>query len=75
MSDLSFPWLSRYPDNIDWHAAPRITPVQDMLAEAVARYGDRPAFDFLGKHWRWREIGAFAARIAAGLQQRGVGRA
>ena len=72
MSEPGLPWLSHYPENIDWHATPCAGPVQDMLAAAVTKYGDRPAFDFFGRTWRWREIGAFAARIAAGLQSHGV---
>jgi long-chain acyl-CoA synthetase len=47
-------------------------PAFDMLDETVRRFGDRPAIDFLGKHWNWAEIGDLADRAAAGLQRIGV---
>lgn len=45
-----------------------------LLDEAVRRFGARPAIDFLGRRWRWRDIGALADRAAAGLQGIGVGK-
>ena len=47
-------------------------PVFAVLDDAVRRFGDRPAIDFLGKHWNWAEIGDLADRAAAGLQRIGV---
>lgn len=38
----------------------------------MRRYGDRPAFDFLGKKWNWAAIGDLVNRMAKGLQDRGV---
>ena len=43
-----------------------------VLEEAARRFGDRPAVDFLGRGWNWREMNALADQAAAGLQQRGV---
>jgi long-chain acyl-CoA synthetase len=47
-------------------------PAFAMLDEAVRRFGHRPAIDFLGKTWRWREIGLLTDKAAAGLQKLGV---
>jgi long-chain acyl-CoA synthetase len=47
-------------------------PAFQPLDEAVGRFGDRPAIDFMGKHWNWAEIGRLTNRAAAGLQKLGV---
>ncbi len=47
-------------------------PAYQPLDEALRRFGDRPAIDFLGKHWTWAEIGRLTNRAAAGLQKLGV---
>jgi long-chain acyl-CoA synthetase len=54
--------------------APGITPnsVADLLGETVARFGDRPAMDFLGRSWTYDELGALVDRAARGLQDIGV---
>ena len=57
------------------HAVPFNTDtssVPALLDQAVARFGARPAVDFLGKASTWAEIGALADRAAAGLQGLGV---
>lgn len=47
-------------------------PAFDILDQAVRRFGDRPAIDFLGKKYNWAEIGRLADAAAAGLQKIGV---
>jgi long-chain acyl-CoA synthetase len=47
-------------------------PAYEMLNEAVRRFGDRPAIDFLGRRWNWAEIGRLSDQAAAGLQKIGV---
>ena len=49
-------------------------PVSALLDRAAREHGGRPAVDFLGRRWRWAEIGALADRAAAGLQALGVGK-
>jgi long-chain acyl-CoA synthetase len=46
--------------------------VYSMLDETVEKYGDRPAFDFLGKKYNWGEIGTLVDKFAAGLQGMGL---
>jgi long-chain acyl-CoA synthetase len=48
-------------------------PVADLLTAAVAQFGGRPAMDFLGRRWRYAELGALVDRAARGLQDLGVG--
>jgi long-chain acyl-CoA synthetase len=49
------------------------SPVPDMLATSVARYGSRPAMDFLGRRWTYAALGALVDRATRGLQNLGVG--
>ena len=44
----------------------------DLFQLAVARFADRPAMEFLGRRWRYDELGALVDRAAAGLQAMGV---
>ncbi len=47
-------------------------PVPAMFATAVARFAGRPAMEFLGRNWTYRQLGDITARAAAGLQALGV---
>jgi len=44
-----------------------------LLAEAVERFGDRPALWHAGRRWTFAELDAAADRVAAWLCARGVG--
>jgi long-chain acyl-CoA synthetase len=68
------PWTQSYPKGVapDFAFTPR--PVFEILDDTVAKYGDRPGFDFLDKKWRWKEIGGLVDRAAKGLQAHGVGK-
>lgn len=44
-----------------------------LLEAAVTRFGSRPAINFLGRHWRYDQLGALVRQAAKGLQDRGVG--
>ena len=68
------PWLDHYPADVDWFEPVPVAPLHQLLADAGARYGDRPAFDFLGRRTTWAEAAAAAERVAAGLQGLGWGR-
>ncbi|PTD15846.1 dicarboxylate--CoA ligase PimA [Sphingomonas fennica] len=43
-----------------------------MLDDAVAAWPERRAIDFLGRTWRYDEIGALVSRAARGLQDLGL---
>ena len=44
----------------------------DLLAASVARFGDRPAMDFLGRRWSYRKLGRLVERATRGFQDLGV---
>jgi long-chain acyl-CoA synthetase len=71
-SDVSYPWLTHYPKNVDWHQSFTATPLYELLDSAVAKYGSRPATNFLGKTLTYNEIAKATERVAAGLQKLGV---
>ncbi len=52
---------------------PRSGTVGDLLQATVLRFGDRPAMDFLGRRWSYRQLGALVDRATRGLQDLGVG--
>ncbi len=72
MSDRK-PWISSYPEGVRWDADLPLLPVQQLLDDAVARWGERPALVFMGRTISYRELGELADRAAAGFQRLGVG--
>ena len=69
--DPLHPWLDHYPDGVDWHAPVPAAPLHRLMQDAGARFGPRPAFDFLGRRTTWAEAAGTASRIAAGFQRLG----
>lgn len=49
-------------------------PVPDILDASVERYPARRAMTFLGRAWTYGDLGALVDRVAAGLQEQGVGK-
>lgn len=74
MNQTSHPWLQNYPPGIDWDMPIADKPAYAMLEETAAKFPNRPAFDFLGKKYSWAKIARLADRLAAGLQEMGVGK-
>ena len=52
---------------------PAPVALDQMLAATVARFGPRPAMEFLGRQWTYAELGRLVDRAARGLQDLGVG--
>ena len=69
----SAPWLRCYPDGVDWVFGEAPGTLTALLDDAVARFGPRPALEFLGRSWTYAELGGLVDRAAAGLQQMGAG--
>ena len=67
------PWISSYPAGVRWDAELPLMPVQRLLDDAVKRWPDRPALEFLGRVISYRELGELSERAAKGFQQLGVG--
>ncbi len=66
------PWLHGYPAGIDWVFNEEPGTLTAMLDVAVARFGPRPAMDFLGRRWSYAELGALVDRTAAGFARMGA---
>ena len=66
-------WIKNYPEGVHWDAELPLMPVQQLLDDAVTRWPDHPAIEFMGRTLSYREFGALADRAARGLQQIGVG--
>jgi len=51
-----------------------IKPIYSLLDEAVAKRGQKPAIDFLGRQWSYQHLGELVDRAAAGFRALGVRR-
>ena len=67
------PWIKSYPDGVRWDAELPLMPVQQLLDNAVKRWPEHPAIEFMGRTLSYRELGDLANRAAKGLQELGVG--
>jgi long-chain acyl-CoA synthetase len=72
MSGGDFPWLKHYPAGIDYKAPIPEAPLYRLIDDAATQFGDRPAFDFLGKHYTYSALGRLVDRAAAGFRRIGV---
>ncbi|WP_432769326.1 MAG: long-chain fatty acid--CoA ligase [Sphingopyxis sp.] len=72
--DSAYSWSTgyRHPTPWDQDFAPLTLPA--MLADSVARKGAAPMIDFMGRRFGYAEVSGAAARVARGLQQRGIGK-
>lgn len=66
------PWIRHYPDSIDWAETIPSYAVPEMLERTCEKFGKKHAFDFMGRRWRWVDIGAQVDKMAKGLQEAGV---
>jgi long-chain acyl-CoA synthetase len=73
MNDAAYPWLTHYPEGIDWHASFNGRPLYELLDGAASRYPDHVALEFFGKTYRYRELREKVNRTTNGLKQMGVG--
>ena len=62
----------RHPAAWDQSFAPLSLPA--MLADSVARRGEAPMLDFMGRRFSYAEVADGVARVARGLQKRGIGK-
>ena len=65
-------WLKSYPQGIDWREPLETYSLVELLERAVAKWGDRPAIDFMDRQFTYREIGALTNKVAKGLQAQGL---
>ncbi|MBL8303791.1 MAG: AMP-binding protein, partial [Ideonella sp.] len=67
------PWTRSYPPALRWDSEIPVRPVTQILDEAVARWPDHGALEFMGRTISYSELGHLVARAAKGLQALGVG--
>jgi long-chain acyl-CoA synthetase len=67
------PWIKNYPDGMRWDADLPLMPVQQLLDDAVKRWPDHPAIEFMGRVMSYSELGDLVNRAAKGFQKLGVG--
>jgi long-chain acyl-CoA synthetase len=67
------PWIKSYPEGIRWDAELPLMPVQQLLDDAVRRWPENGAIEFMGRTITYRELGDLVNRAAKGFQNLGVG--
>jgi long-chain acyl-CoA synthetase len=67
------PWLQSYPAGVRWDMTIDPIPVPQILDDAVAKWRNRPAIDFMERKITYGELGDLVSRAAKGLQELGVG--
>jgi len=67
------PWIKSYPKGVHWDAELPLMPVQQLLDDAVRRWPENPAIEFMGRTLNYREFGDLVNRAAKGFQNMGVG--
>src|SRR3546814_3097072 len=72
--DSRFSWSTDYHQLTRWDQACAPLSLPDMYAGSVARKGDAPMLDFMGRQFGYAEVARGAARVARGLQQLGLGK-
>ena len=72
--DRAFSWSTDYHHPTDWDQSFAPLSLPAMLAASVARRGDAPMLDFMGRHFSYAQVARGAARVARGLQQLGLGK-
>lgn len=72
--DSRFSWSTDYRHPAAWDQDFPPLSLPDMLAASVARKGDAPMLDFMGREFGYAEVARGAARIARGLQRLGLGK-
>ena len=70
---VDHPWIKSYPKGVRWDAELPLMPVQQLLDDAVKRWPENPALEFMGRTLSYREFGALADKAAQGFQRLGVG--
>src|SRR3546814_9742683 len=72
--DSRFSWSTDYHHPTTWDQEFPPLSLPDMLAASVARKGDVPMLDFMGRQFGYAEVARGVARVARGLQQLGLGK-
>src|SRR4051812_33091185 len=66
------PWLKHYPAGIHWDTKIPPKPLYALLDESEAAFPNRPAMDFLGRHYTYTELASEVRKLTASLKAMGV---
>lgn len=69
-----FAWRDHYRHPTAWDETFPPLSLPAMLDAAAERFAERPAVDFLGRHYSYAQVAAGARRVATGLAALGYGR-
>jgi len=69
---LEHTWVAHYADGVPAEIDPPATSLVDLLTEAVAAYGPRPALEFFGAERTYAELGRRVELAAECLRRLGV---
>ncbi|MDA5194027.1 long-chain-fatty-acid--CoA ligase [Govanella unica] len=67
------PWLTHYPEGIDWNFDIAPKPLYALLDDAAELYPQNTALDFYGRRYSYAELKSLTDKAAAGFQNLGVG--
>jgi long-chain acyl-CoA synthetase len=67
-----YPWTRSYPDGVTWDAALAVTMLPQLLDDAVAKWPQRPALEFMGRQISYQQLQNLVNQAAKGFQQLGV---
>lgn len=68
-----FPWLKKYPVDVDWHGDIPTSTLVEMFDASVKKFGDRTCLNFMGSKMTYAEVSAAVDTFAANLQKMGYG--
>lgn len=68
----NYPWLKKYPDDINWDVTIEPKPLHELLHDTIAKFPNNPCIDFLGKKFSYAQVGDLVNKAARGLQEIGV---
>ena len=66
------PWEKSYPPGVVWDAPIEIGTLPALLARAVARFGEKPAFEYREHKISYADFGRRVDAFAAGLMRLGI---
>ncbi|MFN4357671.1 AMP-binding protein [Sphingopyxis alaskensis] len=72
--DSRFSWSTEYHHPTDWDQSFAPLSLPDMFAASVARKGEAPMLDFMGRQFSYAEVALGVQRVARGLQLLGLGK-
>ncbi|MCX7219982.1 MAG: long-chain fatty acid--CoA ligase [Burkholderiales bacterium] len=67
-----YSWIKSYPEGVRWDAALTETMLPQLLDDAVKKWAQRPALEFMGRQISYQQLQAMVNQAAKGFQLLGV---